>query len=346
MVSRPPLTLYFVRAQFAASPGVSPGVNLGASQTAGPGTPPATLDLPSSRLGRAVLASAPHYQPRKLAARHLPLSRLHVRPEALAFLDEALNPPPGSGGGAARGASQEPGQGQIQGQIQGRKESGAHAYLFTSVNAVRALSASGRLALLDKDAPLYCVGARALAALRALGFEGPALQAPTAAALENAIIEGPLRTLGCGQAPAKPPQWHYFCAVQVAHDFNALAAGLAALGGGKLNKHPIYAAQALDASDPRLCACLELIQSAPDQALMLVYSRDLARRLGAWLASASGGSDWRAALPVLCLSPAIAVELEAWDLRKIIVAQTPNEDGLAVELDRLLPGLTLDLPQA
>lgn len=291
-----PLTLYFVRAQFVAAPeSVSDD-----------------LDLPTSRLGRAVVAAASQFRARPLTARNLPLSRLLVRPEAMTRLDALRDDP------------------------------GPQAYLFTSANAVRALGELGRLDHLDRQAPLYCVGARSLEALRALGFDGPALQAPTAALLENAIMEGPLGTLGCGQAASAKGSWHYFCATQVSHDFKALDQRLRSQVGQGLQKHSIYAAQALPHSDARLRQVLERIKTAPDQALMLVYSRALARHLGAWLASA-GGADWRAHLPVLCLSPAIAVELEAWDLRKISVAQTPDEEGLAVALSAALPGLALAL---
>lgn len=333
------LTLYFVRAQFALTRPNTLGPTEGGDADRLQG-----LDVPSSRLGRAVIAAAQRYEPRALRACHLPLSQLVVQREAGVLLDEAF---------AAKANDPRPGPTQP-------------AYLFTSANAVRALEDLGRLDQLDRTAALFCVGSRVLAALRAHGFDGPTTQAPTAAALENAIIEGPLRTLGCG-APgdeARAPdigRVHYFCATKVSHAFQALDSHLQARCGRGLEKHPLYAAEALPDSDKRLVAALEQIKAAPEQALMLVYSRALARRLGGWLQSAAQKeakreahtvpaseplSDWRARLPVLCLSPAIAVELEAWDLRTISVAQTPDEEGLAAALCALVPGLALTLDPA
>ncbi len=244
----------------------------------------------------------------------LPLLRLELQPQALAALDATLD---------ARSNGLGP-----------------QAYLFSSLRAVEALTALDRLERLDHHAPLACVGARALAALRAQGFDGPALTASKAAALENAIINASPATLGSAQSGARPTQWHYFCAAEVSHDFAALTAALEAGEAPPLAWHRLYAAVPLSDDDPALAIKLQRLARQPEAALVLVYSRALARRLGqraARLPEADAATNWRHRLPVLCLSEAIAVELRAWDFRSISVAQTPNEEGLAALLQARLP---------
>ncbi len=263
---------------------------------------------------RAALEAAAKRSDLPLLTVSLPLLRIESDPCAVAPLDAALARP------------------------------GPQAYLFSSLRAVEALDDLDRLDALARHAPVFCVGTRALSALRASGFQGPSLTAPTAAALEQAIIEAHTTTFGSGTQADGPPQLHYFCATEVSHDFRDLAACLQRAGAPALAWHRLYAARPVPDHEPTLEAGLQALAERPERALVLVYSRALARRLGqlaSALESHKIAPDWRHRLPVLCLSQAIAVELETWDFRSISVAQTPNEEGLAALLNARLPGLNL-----
>lgn len=298
-----PLTVYFARAEAASQQSSAQGLR--------------------AALEAAALHQQPG-QPLSLATTSLPLLRLESDPRAVAPLDAAL------------------------------ARSGSHAYLFSSLRAVEALDDLERLDALDRHAPLFCVGARALAALRAAGFDGPSQSAATAAALENAIIEASRTTSGGSTVPGLAQHLHYFCAREVSHNFAALDAARSAAQsppespplGAAITWHRLYVARDLPDDDAKLQARLLALAERPERALVLVYSRALARRLGQLataLESCKIAPDWRHRLPVLCLSHAIAVELETWDFRSISVAQTPNEEGLAALLNARLPGLNLRL---
>lgn len=321
------LTIFFVRAEASWQDEAPSGLHaaLVAASSAAPGWDDAA-PKEQDKAGASTPAAL------KIAS--LPVLELQTRPEALASLGTAL-----ADQGADLGA--EPGA-----------EPGTQAYLFSSRRAVEALEQLDALKHLDRHADLFCVGTRALGKLRDLGFDGPAITAPTAAALENAIIAGEQTTLGCSQSdPAIDGlrRFHYFCAAEVSHNFAELEQVLATRNAPALAWHRLYAAVEVAPDSPALQAGLQAMSSQPEHCLLLVYSRALARRLGqlaAYESFETSLSNWRDRLPVLCLSRAIEVELEARGFRNTYVAQTPNEAGLAAWLQSRLPGLELRLKSA
>jgi len=198
------------------------------------------------------------------------------------------------------------------------------AMIVTSANAIRAIEAhlTGRLLTL----PLFAVGERSAEAARRAGFGDVTVAEGNAAALRDLIVASVrAKTL------KKASTLLYLAGADLAGD---LAGELGARGFSVVT-HTTY----------RMIPVLRLPQGACDAfaasriEAVLHYSRRSAR---AFLdAVRAGGVEISAlAIPQCCISDAVASIVREVGATQVLVARSPDENGLFEALDRALAALS------
>jgi uroporphyrinogen-III synthase len=198
------------------------------------------------------------------------------------------------------------------------------AVIVTSANALRAIEAhlTGRLLAL----PLFAVGERTAQAARHAGFRDVTVAEGDAAALRDLIVAS-VR----GKTLKKASTLLYLAGADLAGDL----AGELGERGFSVVTHTTY----------RMIPVLRLPQEASDAfaankvQAVLHYSRRSAR---AFLDAvrAAGVEISALAIPQCCISDAVALIVRDVGAPQVLVARSPDENGLFEALDRALAALS------
>jgi uroporphyrinogen-III synthase len=199
------------------------------------------------------------------------------------------------------------------------------AVVVTSANALRAIEvdpAIGRLVSL----PLFAVGERTGAAARKAGFGNVIVAAGDAAALRDLIVAG----VG-GKTPRKAGTLLYLAGADLAGDL----AGELRERGFNVVTRTTYRMIPVRSLPREVCDAF----AASQIEAALPYSRRSAR---AFLDGVrAGGVEISAlALPQCCISEPVASILRDVGADRVLVAPTPDENGLFEALDRALAALS------
>lgn len=193
----------------------------------------------------------------------------------------------------------------------------AQALLFTSANGLRALVRTCPEApALVGDRPLYLVGPASTALARDLGFRKLVTAGGDAAALRDLVVEE-LR-------PADGPLWYG----QGRDKRFGLAAELEA-AGFKIQGVTLYHAEVPENLPPAIATALD--QKTLDA--VSFFSPRTAASFARLVAAAQRSEACRGCL-ALCLSAAVAREIETLPWAAVLVAERPEQPALLAALDR------------